>query len=181
MILICGKACSGKNFLCDQGEKQFECLKRCVSHTTRPKREGEVEGVDYFFVSNEEFEEKIDHDEFVEYEVFNKWYYGTTKKEWFSSNMSIKTPSGIKKVLENKTLSRPKCVVYLDISEQIRFSRMMERQDFSDNITRRMNADKQDFKVFDSDWPSMKYDLRVTAPDFEPIEVLKFAMKLLKM
>lgn len=50
-----------------------------VSHTTRPQRRKEVHGVDYYFVSEREFREMVDRDEFLEYaRVFGNWY-GTSK------------------------------------------------------------------------------------------------------
>lgn len=52
-----------------------------VSHTTRPQRRNEVHGVDYYFVSEREFREMADRDEFLEYaRVFGNWY-GTSKAE----------------------------------------------------------------------------------------------------
>ena len=50
-----------------------------TSMTTRPPREGEVEGVDYYFVSIEEFEQRIKDDKFLEYAMFVGNYYGTPK------------------------------------------------------------------------------------------------------
>ena len=51
-----------------------------VSATSRPKRSGEVEGEDYFFMTKQEFEDRIDDDDLVEYEkLFNDHYYGTLK------------------------------------------------------------------------------------------------------
>ena len=51
-----------------------------VSHTTRKPRSNEVDGKDYFFVSDEKFENLIKNDEFLEYaKVFNN-FYGSTKK-----------------------------------------------------------------------------------------------------
>jgi guanylate kinase len=50
-----------------------------ISMTTRPQREGEVDGVDYFFVSVEEFEKRIKEDKFLEYAKFVGHYYGTPK------------------------------------------------------------------------------------------------------
>ena len=50
-----------------------------ISMTTRPQREGEVDGVDYFFVSVEEFEKRIEEGKFLEYAKFVGHYYGTPK------------------------------------------------------------------------------------------------------
>lgn len=50
-----------------------------VSATTRQQRNGEVDGSDYFFLSNEEFQEKIKNGELVEWEEIYGYYYGTLK------------------------------------------------------------------------------------------------------
>ena len=50
-----------------------------VSATTRAPREGEENGVDYFFISREKFEDMIEGNEFVEYAQYNGNYYGTPK------------------------------------------------------------------------------------------------------
>jgi guanylate kinase len=50
-----------------------------ISATTRPKREAETNGKEYFFISEEEFKEKIKNDEFIEWEKFYDYYYGTLK------------------------------------------------------------------------------------------------------
>jgi len=59
--------------------KKFPELVFSVSATTRKKRATEVEGKDYFFISEEEFKKKIENDEFVEWEKFYDYYYGTLK------------------------------------------------------------------------------------------------------
>ena len=51
-----------------------------VSATTRKRRDVEIEGKHYFFLSEEEFKKKIDNNEFVEWEKFYGYYYGTLKK-----------------------------------------------------------------------------------------------------
>ena len=54
-------------------------LNYSISMTTRPQREKEVDGVDYYFVSKEEFQRRIDNDEFLEHQEFVGNYYGTPK------------------------------------------------------------------------------------------------------
>jgi len=58
-------------------ERENHNLEYSVSMTTRAPRVGEVEGVDYFFVSKEEFEERIRNKRFLEYAEFVNNYYGT--------------------------------------------------------------------------------------------------------
>jgi len=79
VVVISGPSGVGKGTIC---KKIMEIVnaKYSVSTTTRSPRDGEVEGVDYFFVTKEEFEEKIKNGEFLEYNVYNDNYYGTSKK-----------------------------------------------------------------------------------------------------
>lgn len=59
-----------------------ECLTFSISATTRSKRNGEVDGKDYYFLSVSDFEEKIKQDAFIEYEeVYQGLFYGTLKVE----------------------------------------------------------------------------------------------------
>ena len=61
---------------------KLDLLEFSISATSRPKRKGEKNGVDYYFVSPEEFRQKIQNDEFVEWEeVYSGSYYGTLKSE----------------------------------------------------------------------------------------------------
>src|SRR5690625_7232087 len=58
----------------------FDNLRFSTSATTRPPRENETDGVEYHFLSHEEFQQKIDADEFLEWEeVFNGNRYGTLR------------------------------------------------------------------------------------------------------
>ncbi|MBB5176173.1 guanylate kinase [Nosocomiicoccus ampullae] len=78
LIVLSGPSGVGKGTvrkaLFDDEETNF---KYSISMTTRDKREGEVDGVDYFFKTHEEFEELIEQDKFIEYAKYVGNYYGT--------------------------------------------------------------------------------------------------------
>lgn len=82
LLVISGPSGAGKGTVCDAYKNK--CGQRVwnsVSMTTRAPRAGEVEGESYFFVTKEEFQEKIQRDEFLEYaEVYGN-YYGTPRLE----------------------------------------------------------------------------------------------------
>ena len=59
-------------------EKEKSCVVS-VSATTRAARQGEIDGVHYFFITKEEFESKIEKGEMLEYTRYNNYYYGTIK------------------------------------------------------------------------------------------------------
>lgn len=70
---------SGKTTIVRDILKNYPDFVFSISATTRKKRSVEKDGVDYFFVSEEEFQTKINADEFVEWEKFYDYYYGTLK------------------------------------------------------------------------------------------------------
>lgn len=82
LIIISGTTCAGKGTVIQELLKRNDNLNLSISYTSRSKRENEVDGVDYYFVSKEEFEEKIKSGDFLEYAAvqYGK-YYGTPKKE----------------------------------------------------------------------------------------------------
>jgi guanylate kinase len=80
LIVISGPAGVGKGVICKGLMTRNPNIKMSVSVTTRQKRPREVEGVNYFFKTREEFEKMIGAGEFLEYAyVFNTNYYGTPK------------------------------------------------------------------------------------------------------
>ena len=89
---------------CGKGTILSEILKRnknlfySVSATTRQPREGEIDGVDYYFLSPEEFKTEIDNEGMLEYAQFCGNYYGTPKKKVIE-----KLEQGIDVVLEIET------------------------------------------------------------------------------
>jgi guanylate kinase len=82
VIILSGPSGVGKNTLGDFLLKQFPELSYSVSATSREMRIGEKNGVDYHFISSQNFKEKINHDELLEWqEVYENTYYGTLKTE----------------------------------------------------------------------------------------------------
>ncbi|MCD6192023.1 MAG: guanylate kinase [Candidatus Aminicenantes bacterium] len=81
LFIISGPSGVGKSTLVRQVLADLEGLEFSVSHTTRPKRSGEVEGQDYYFIDQNEFETMIREDRFIEWAVVHGHYYGTSKRE----------------------------------------------------------------------------------------------------
>lgn len=148
MLVLCGKSAAGKNYmlneLIDQG------MKRVVTYTTRPMRDGEKDGVDYHFISDWLFE-KLRNDNFFaetsEYRVASKevWRYGSAVNDYENSNNSviILNPDGIKQI-KKKNISI--CAFYLDATKNTRLYRLSQRGDDTDEVNRRVEADDKDFK-----------------------------------
>ena len=68
---------TGKTSACRLLKQKLPELKFSVSHTTREARNGETEGVDYYFIPQKDFEKKIKRGEFLEWAKVSKHYYGT--------------------------------------------------------------------------------------------------------
>jgi guanylate kinase len=81
LFVISGASGVGKGTVLAAVMERRKDLKFSVSATTRPPRPGEVHGVHYYFVSEEEFETMIARDEFVEYDSHAKASYGTPRAQ----------------------------------------------------------------------------------------------------
>jgi guanylate kinase len=82
LIIITAPSGAGKTSITKYLLKHFPILAFSISAATRPKRGNENNAVDYYFISTEEFNNKIQHNEFLEWEmVYDGKYYGTLKSE----------------------------------------------------------------------------------------------------
>ncbi len=162
-LLICGHSGSGKDFLLRQLKEKG--LKASIKVTTRPKRKNEIEGVNYYFKTLNQFESL---DLLVSQDFFNDkgelWKYGILKEDFNNSQAFILTPGEVRQLTPEV---RKNCfVVFLDIERSIRESRISNRQDQNDSIKRRLDADEIDFKNFTD------YDLKITDPEFDVDSIL---------
>ena len=76
-IILSAPSGTGKTTTCKLLREKLPDLKIAVSHTTRGIRDGEKDGADYNFISQKEFEEKIENKEFLEWARVHSFYYGT--------------------------------------------------------------------------------------------------------
>lgn len=155
-IVLVGKAASGKDHFIKKIESRG--FKYAVSYTTRPQREGEVHGKDYYFISEDEAKVLIESGFFYEYVIFNGWIYGTSVTQFFSDDLFIMTPKGIHEIKPEDRLES--FVIYLDIPSNVRIKRLNKRHMPGDSVKRRIEADELDFSDFTD------YDLRITNSDF---------------
>ncbi|MBL0226494.1 MAG: guanylate kinase [Geobacteraceae bacterium] len=77
ILIISAPSGAGKTTLCRSLMERFPSMKESVSYTTRPPRNGELHGIDYFFVSREEFQRMVDCDAFAEWAEVHGNLYGT--------------------------------------------------------------------------------------------------------
>jgi len=82
VVILSGASSVGKGKIRDKLLADPELnLFFSISETTRPKKEGEVDGKDYYFVSHKQFADSVKNKEFLEFTEFNGYYYGTPKAQ----------------------------------------------------------------------------------------------------
>ncbi len=79
LLILAGPAGIGKTTLCDRLVDENGHLERVVTCTTRTPREGEIDGVDYYFFSDDQFDAKVEGGEFLEWAHVHTYRYGTLK------------------------------------------------------------------------------------------------------
>jgi guanylate kinase len=80
LFIISAPSGAGKSTLCHAMLDHFSDLLYSISHTTRPPRKGEQNGVDYYFIPKDEFEKGISHHQWAEWAEVHGNYYGTSAK-----------------------------------------------------------------------------------------------------
>ena len=100
MIILVGELASGKSTIEKILSDKYG-YERTISYTTRPPRNGEIDGVDYHFISEDEYIEKFNSDFFVETGVYNGWFYGTTKNQYRENTVCVFTPHGLRQIKKN--------------------------------------------------------------------------------
>ena len=143
MIVLAGASASGKTEVAKVLVKKYGVTK-IVTTTTRDKRIGEVNGVDYFFVTKEEFEKMILDDRFVEYTLYNGQMYGSTKDQIAPDKCVVIDPAGLRSYINlgNKDI----VTFYLEADEETRHQRMILRGDDAQKIKSRIENDRIAFK-----------------------------------
>lgn len=121
IIILLGNSGSGKTTQIKKIEKEFN-IDRIVTATTRAKRPGEKDKVDYYFVTSEEFEDLKTSGELLEYAEYAGNFYGTIKREMKKytgdkNGIAAVEIQGIKNI---KAVFKEKCVsIYLKISRDV--------------------------------------------------------------
>ena len=117
IIAISSPSGGGKTSVVKQILKDFPQIIFSVSATTRPKRSNEVNGVDYFFVDEREFELKIKNNEFIEWERFYDYYYGTLKSfvdDNINNGKSVLFEVDVKGALSLKKIYPESILIFID-------------------------------------------------------------------
>jgi guanylate kinase len=115
-IFISGPSGVGKSTIIKEILKKNPGIVLSISYTTRPPRDGEKDGVDYFFISNESFEKMIQSDSFLEWARVHDHFYGTSL-QWIESKehegFHILFDIDVQGVIQAKKRSSPGCFIFI--------------------------------------------------------------------
>lgn len=168
IIALMGEAGAGKDSMMQAileklAEKgHISDVHEIVSCTSRPMREGEAHGINYYYYHPNDFEMKIMNDEMLEFTRFNNWWYGTSYDSVRGDgvvNIGVFNPSGVRQLLD-----RPDCnviVYWIKVTDKNRFLRQLNRENAPDvkEIVRRFSADYEDFGDIDFDYIEIPNDI----------------------
>lgn len=153
-IILCGKSSCGKDLARDYLiNKGFRSI---ISHTSRPKRDNETDGKDYFFIDGEDFRNRNERNEFLETRTFitkfnnieETYFYGTSYVQLLGNYLvGIKDLQGAKLI---KDMINDVYVIYIHCDDTLRKERAISRGNFDEiEWERRLQADEQDFNQDD--------------------------------
>lgn len=161
IVCLLGKSASGKDFIMNKLVKEYG-FKRVISHTTRPIRNGETNGKEYYFISLDKFLNMSLKDNFIECREYNTkqglWYYGLSKHEIDLTDdnkyVVILDFNGLKTLeeyLKSVGMEDKLTSVYIEAKAQVRLQRSLNREgEMTDEqvmeVIRRLEADEKDFE-----------------------------------
>lgn len=138
IFVLVGSSGSGKTTI---GETFFGKENEIISFTTRSMRKGEIDGVDYFFLTKEEALEKIKNNELLEYTIYDDNYYGLLKNEFKKKSSkncyAILDYAGylnVKREYPNETIG-----IFVEIKKELVLKRMLSRGDTKEAVEKRLN------------------------------------------
>ena len=175
LVILSSPSGVGKTTLTKKIQQKYSSLKLSVSHTTRAARSNEVDGVDYYFVSQEKFEKLIEEKKFYEYaKIFNN-YYGTLKT---NVDENIKKNDilfdidwqGTKQLSEHTNLNLLKIYLITDSKKELKKRLINRNQNSPEEVEYRFKAFDEDIKHWkDYDYIVINKNLEVCFKQLEQI------------
>ena len=168
IFIVSAPSGAGKTTLCDKLQAEFKSLHYAITATTRPAREGEVDGKSYYFMKPEEFEKKLKENEFFETAIVHGYRYGSPKTPVIKAlqagkdvlmNLDVQGAATIRQYVNKAPPGDPLHRELIDIfvvppSLEILKNRLVKRgKDTDETITRRLKQAEEEI----SHWQEYKY------------------------
>ena len=181
MLVICGKSASGKDTVIKEMTKRG--WRRVVTWTTRPRRLGEVDNVDYHFVTDDEFDLLIRHNYFVECKKYKTtdgsvWRYGSHIDNEGDNAVIVLTPAGYRDLPDK--IKKLCCCIYLYANDDTIKKRLRRRGDNKDEVARRIVADRNDFRGFENECDKIVYNNKDDKPGDVADRIIRMVRSLNK-
>jgi len=179
MVVLSSPSGVGKTTITKKIQQKYHSFKLSVSHTTRPPRSNEVDGVDYHFVSKKTFQSLIDKNEFYEYAKIFDNYYGTLKNkvnETILNNDIIFDIDwqGTKQLSKFKNLNLLKIYLIPSSKNELKKRLISRNQNTPKEIEERFNSYAEDIKHWnDYDYIVINENLDVCFKQIENIILSK--------
>ena len=169
LVILSGVSGAGKDTIKKELMKRMENVVSLPSYTSRNPRNGEEEGVQYHFISKEEFLERINNNEFYEYDLHHENYYGTSRKllnEKISSgkiivkDIEVNGTENLIKLLKNETKL---VTIFLRVEKEELRKRLIQRDP-------EITEDEINLRLGRLDYEESKiniYDYMIKNDDFE--------------
>lgn len=142
MIVLVGESASGKSSI-ERYLVDVYGYNKIVSYTTREPREGEVDGIDYHFISVDEFLSLKEKDFFAETAVYNNWNYGIAKEDCTDDKVAVLTPHGLRQVSKIENINV--ISFYINVPRRDRLIKILQRGDNIEESYRRNLSDVGQF------------------------------------
>lgn len=156
LIVLVGKTCSGKTTIRNELNKLG--FRSIVTWTTRPIRDGEIQNKTYHYVSDEEFDELLEDQFFVETKTYNTahgvWRYGSSVEDWDRKEdaVIILSPEGYLDFVEYGLKFGEGIIehfsIYIYSNNKTIKERLLSRGDNKEEAERRIAQDNKDFEGF---------------------------------
>ena len=167
LIVVSGPSGVGKDTIVNKYLEKHNEDELSISMTSRPMRDGEVNGVNYYFKTKEEFEEAIKNNEMLEFALYNGNYYGTPKSEienrW-KNGINVILVIEVVGAMNVKNMMGDKCTLIFIMPpsmEELKNRLMNRGTDSKESIEGRLDIAKKEIGISD------KYDFIIINDNLE--------------
>ncbi len=145
LVILSGVSGAGKDTVKKELMNKMEDVITLPSYTSREPRDGEQEGVEYHFISKDEFKDRIEKNEFYEYDVHHENYYGTSRRlmnekiesgKIIIKDIEVNGTENLINILKNEIKL---ITIFLKVDEQELRSRLEKRGESKESIDLRLS------------------------------------------